>query len=118
MGKSKTRPHEIHLRLDEEEYQALESNRKKCNLPQQTYLRKLCCGIRPNEFPPVAYFEILKLLGEINCNLTHLALNAKSGEEINAEMFWKSRDLIEVAVHELLMQFYGKQEEFDGEHLQ
>ena len=33
-------------------------------------------------------------------------------------MFWKSRDLIEVAVHELLMQFYGKQEEFDGEHLQ
>ena len=24
MGKSKTRPHEIHLRLDEEEYQALE----------------------------------------------------------------------------------------------
>ena len=118
MGKSKTRPHEIHLRLDEEEYQALEANRKKCNLPQQTYLRKLYCGIRPNEFPPVECFEILKLLGEINCNLTHLALSTKSGEEINAEMFWKSRDLIEVAVHELLMQFYGKQEEFDGEHLQ
>ena len=54
MGKSKTRPHEIHLRLDEEEYQALETNRKKCNLPQQTYLRKLCHGIRPNEFPPIA----------------------------------------------------------------
>ena len=118
MGKSTTRPHEIHLRLNEEEYQTLETNRKKCNLPQQTYLRKLCCGIRPNEFPPVAYFEILKLLGEINCNLTHLALRTKSGEAINAEMFWKSRDLIEVAVHELLMQFYGKQEEFDGEHLQ
>ena len=61
---------------------------------------------------------MLKLLGEINCNLTHLALMTKSGEEIDAEMFWKSRDLIEVAVHELLMQFYGKQEEFDGEHLQ
>ena len=29
-------------------------------------------------------------------------------------MFWKSRDLIEVAVHELLMQFYGKQEEAAG----
>ena len=118
MGKSKTRPHEIHLRLDEEEYQALETNRKKCNLPQQTYLRKLCHGIRPNEFPPIAYFEILKLLREINYDLTLLALRAKSGEEINAEMFWKSRDLIEIAVHELLMQFYGKQEEFDGEHLQ
>ena len=29
MGKSTTRPHEIHLRLSEEEYQALETNRKK-----------------------------------------------------------------------------------------
>ena len=39
MGKPKTRPHEIHLRLDEEEFRALEANRKKCNQPQQTYLR-------------------------------------------------------------------------------
>lgn len=52
MGKSKTRPHEIHLRLNEEEYQALETNRKKCHLPQQTYLRKLCKGVKPEEFPP------------------------------------------------------------------
>ena len=57
MGKSTTRPHEIHLRLNEEEYQALETNRKKCNLPQQTYLRKLCHGIRPKEFPPAEYWE-------------------------------------------------------------
>ena len=74
MRKSKPRPHKIHLRLDEEAFRALETNRKKCNL-------------------------------------THLALSTKSGKDIDAEMFWKSRDLIEVAVHELLMQFYG-------EHLQ
>ena len=48
MGESTTRPHEIYLRLNEEEYQALETNRKKCNLPQQNFLSKLCHGIRPN----------------------------------------------------------------------
>ena len=63
MGKSKTRPHEIHLRLDEEEFQTLEANRKKCNLPQQTYLRKLCCGIRPNEFPPGSIFRNAEAIG-------------------------------------------------------
>ena len=55
MGKSKTKPHEIHLRLDEEEFQALESNRKKCHLPQQTYLRHLITGVQPREFPPAEY---------------------------------------------------------------
>ena len=59
MGKSKTRPHEIHLRLDEEEYQALETNRKKCHLPQQTYLRKLIKGVQPEEFPPAEYMQML-----------------------------------------------------------
>ena len=41
MGEYKARPHEIHLRLSEEEYRALEKNRAKCRLPQQTYLRKI-----------------------------------------------------------------------------
>ena len=60
----------------------------------------------------------LTVINPMNKQSTLLALRTKSGEEIDAEMFWKSRDLLEVAVHELLMQFYGKQEEFDGEHLQ
>ena len=59
MGKSKTRPYEIHLRLNEEEYQALETNRKKCHLPQQTYLRKLGKEEKPGEFPPAEYMQIL-----------------------------------------------------------
>ena len=74
MGISTTRPHEIHLRLNEEEYQAMEGNRKKCNLPQQTYLRKLCHGIRPKEFPPAEYWEVHKLLRQMNLTLTGIAL--------------------------------------------
>ncbi len=49
MRNNSTRPHEVHLRLSEEEYRALEKNRAKCRLTQQTYLRKLCEGIRPRE---------------------------------------------------------------------
>ena len=49
MGEYKARPHEIHLRLSEEEYRALEKNRAKCRLPQQTYLRKMCLDVQPKE---------------------------------------------------------------------
>ena len=40
MGKSKTRPHEIHLRLNEEEYQALETNRKNVTC----HSRRICAS--------------------------------------------------------------------------
>ena len=47
----RTRKHEVHLRLNDEEYKALERNRAKCKLPQQTYLRKLVMNVQPIEHP-------------------------------------------------------------------
>ena len=118
MGKSKTRPHEIHLRLDEEEYQALEANRKKCNLPQQTYLRKLCCGIRPNEFPPAEYMQVMRDVQIIGNKLMSIALQARSNGWLDAERYWLEVEHFRKSFGEFLRQFHTEEEEFDGEHLQ
>ena len=118
MGKSKTRPHEIHLRLDEEEDRALEANRKKCNLPQQTYLRKLCCGIRPKEFPPAEYMTVMKDVQIIGNNLLSIALQARSNGWLDTERYWAEVDHFRKSFGEFLRQFHTEEEEFDGEHLQ
>ena len=118
MGKSKTRPHEIHLRLDEEEFRALETNRKKCNLPQQTYLRKLCCGIRPKEFPPAEYMTVMKDVQIIGNNLLSIALQARSNGWLDTERYWAEVDHFRKSFGEFLRQFHTEEEEFDGEHLQ
>ena len=118
MGKSKTRPHEIHLRLDEEEYLALEANRKKCNLPQQTYLRKLCHGIRPKEFPPAEYWEVHKLLRQMNLTLIDIALKVCRENPLDHEFIWECMNLVESAICKLINELYRGEEEFDGEHLQ
>lgn len=118
MGKSTTRPHEIHLRLNEEEYQALEANRKKCNLPQQTYLRKLCHGIRPKEFPPAEYWEVHKLLRQMNLTLTGIALKVCRENPLDHEFIWECMNSVESAICKLINELYRGEEEFDGEHLQ
>ena len=118
MGKSTTRPHGIHLRLNEEEYQAMEANRKKCNLPQQTYLRKLCHGIRPKEFPPAEYWEVHKLLRQMNLTLTGIALKVCRENPLDHEFIWECMNLVESAICKLINELYRDEEEFDGEHLQ
>ena len=118
MGKEKTRPHEVHLRLNEKEYRTLEINRKKCNLPQQTYLRKLCCGIRPKEFPPADYWEVIKLLRQISLTLTEITLKIYRENSIDHDTIRNCTDSVENAICQLLQQLYSGEEEFNGEYLQ
>ena len=73
MGALTARPHEVHLRLSEKEYRALEKNRAKCRLSQQTYLRKMCLGVQPKGQPPIDFFRVLKELQRIGNNLNQIA---------------------------------------------
>ena len=105
MGKLKTRPHEIHLRLNEEEYQALETNRKKCHLPQQTYLRKLCKGVKPEEFPPAEYMQMLHEIQVIGHELRMNAFRADSNGVPDRERYWEAVDRFQKQFSIFLHQF-------------
>ena len=105
MGKSKTKPHEIHLRLDEEEYQALESNRKKCHLPQQTYLRHLITGVQPREFPPAEYMQMLDEIQVVGHQLHMNAFRADTHELPDSKRYWEAVDRFQEQFSIFLHQF-------------
>ena len=105
MEKTKTRPHEIHLRLNEIEYQALETNRKKCNLPQQIYLRKLIMGVQPKEFPPAEYMQMLNEIQTIGHQLQTNAFQADIKGLSDSERYREAVDRFQEQFSVFLHQF-------------
>ena len=101
MNKNGSRPHEVHLRLNNEEYAALERNREKCGLTQQTYLRKMCVGIQPREQPPVDYFRVLNALRQIGINLNQIAMVAHTERWMNEELYWENVKQLESQMQDL-----------------
>ena len=104
MGALTARPHEVHLRLSEKEYRALEKNRAKCRLSQQTYLRKMCLNEKPKEQPPVDFFRVLKELQHIGINLDQIALAATRDRWIDADLYWDNVKQLEDQMHDLFEQ--------------
>lgn len=95
------RKHEIHLRLNEKEYAALERNRKKCGLTQQTYLRKMCQKIQPRKQPPAEFFQVLGALNRIEIVLNEIAVTAESIGHIDADFYRENVNRLEQEMTEL-----------------
>ncbi|MBQ6360424.1 MAG: hypothetical protein IJJ25_04700 [Lachnospiraceae bacterium] len=104
MGEYKARPHEVHLRLSEEEYRALEKNRAKCRLPQQAYLRKLCLDVQPKEQPPVDFFRVLKELQRIGNSLNQIAAVANRDRWMDADLYWENVKQLQNQMQDLFNQ--------------
>ena len=104
MSEYKARPHEVHLRLSEEEYRALEKKRAKCRLPQQTYLRKLCMEIQPKEQPPVDFFRANSALQSIKGELHTIAMIARQDGWMDADLYWENFKRIENEIEEIRKQ--------------
>ena len=102
METHKARPHEIHLRLSEEEYRALEKNRAKCGLPQQTYLRKMCLEVQPKEQPPIDFYRVLKELQRIGINMNQIAAVANRDRWMDADLYWENVEQLEKLASDLL----------------
>ena len=82
----RNRTHEVHLRLNDQEYKALMKNAAKCNMPQQTYLRHMCTATEPREAPSADFGEYIKELRKIGNNLNQITMLAnKTGSVDRAE---------------------------------
>ena len=106
MGALTARPHEVHLRLSEKEYRALEKNRAKCRLSQQTYLRKMCLNEKPKEQPPVEFFQLLNNLDKIKDELYRIAVIAEKIGLIDQTMYWQNIKKLDNQISDLFRQFY------------
>ena len=107
MANSSTRPHEVHLRLNEEEYRALEKNRAKCRLTQQAYLRMMCEDIQPKEQPHLDFFRVLNELRRIGNNLNQIAAVAHKDRWMDADLYWENAKQLQQTVSSLMEQIYS-----------
>ena len=87
---ARTRTHEIHLRLNEQEYRALTRNAKKCGLTQQAYLRMMCLNKQPTERPPMELIDILRNVQQINNNMNQIAARANANGFVDTAEYWKN----------------------------
>ena len=83
------RTHEVHLRLNDKEYEALERNRRKCKLTQQGYLRFMCKNVVPREAPQADFFTCLRQLQHIGINLNQLTMVANRNDFFHSEEYKK-----------------------------
>ena len=113
MGEYRTRTHKICLRLSDKEYEALESNREKCGLTQQAYLRKMCLNVRPNEQPPMEFFDVLNELSNISIAMAQMAFAADRNRLVGREAYWESVKHVNEQINVLLHQVLLREEELN-----
>lgn len=102
---ARTRTHEIHLRLNEQEYRALTRNAKKCGLSQQAYLRMMCLNKQPTERPPMELIDILRNVQQINNNMNQIAVKANATSMVDGMAYWKNvswlKEVVSLLITEL-----------------
>ena len=98
----RTRTHEIHLRLDDKEYEALKRNSAKCRLPQQTYLRKIIKNIVPREAPSADFWKLYRELQHVTSELREIGWMAQKSGTIDWVTYWDQNKKIEDELHKIL----------------
>lgn len=102
----RTRNHEIHLRLNDQEYQALMKNAVKCNMSQQSYLRQLCRNVQPKEAPSADFAEFTREVRKIGTNINQIAAVAHRNGAVNRKAYNENYMQLVDELNRLHMEIY------------
>ena len=102
----RTRKHDIHLRLNDQEYAALMKNAAKCNMPQQTFLRHMCLRTQPKEAPSADFAEFIGEIRKIGTNINQIARVANSKGDIDRSAYSENYMHLLDEINRLRMTFY------------
>lgn len=77
------RTHDIKIRLNDEEFEYLDTLVKKTGLSRESYIRDLINLVVPNEMPSEEFIETIKQLRRIGNNLNQIAMAANRNKWVN-----------------------------------
>lgn len=69
---------QVLFRVNEQEFQALTLNAKKCGISREAYIRSLINGYVPSEKPPSDYYAMMRELHAIGNNIHQIAARANA----------------------------------------
>lgn len=74
----RTRNHDKHIRLSDEEYATLRNDAKRTGLSDERYIRSLILGYAPKEQPSADYFGMMRELNAIGNSINQIAARANT----------------------------------------
>lgn len=77
----------IQVRLNDIEYEKLQSDITKSNITISDYIRKLILKKEIKEKPDYQFYEVMKQLSKIGVNLNQIAHKANATNEIDKDYF-------------------------------
>jgi len=101
-----SRKHEVHLRLNDEEHQALERNSIKCKLTKQVYLRKMCLDVKPKEWPPMELFRMINELQKITNDMYFIARASSTQHWLDEDLYWDNVEKLKRVLKDLFDQIF------------
>ena len=95
------RSHDLHLRLNDDEFGKLNSAVAKTGLSREAYLRKLIAGQQPKELPPPDFRLMMRQLYYCGNNLNQIARKANALNLIDAQHYEEAVKLFRKTVIEI-----------------
>lgn len=95
------RSHDLHLRLNDDEFEKLNKAVAKTGLSREAYLRKLIAGQQPKELPPPDFRPMMRQLYYCGNNLNQIARKANALNIIDAQRYEEAVRLFRKTVKEI-----------------
>jgi hypothetical protein len=97
----RNRSHDLHLRLNDDEFEKLNTSVAKTGLSREAYLRKLITGQQPKELPPPDFRPMMRQLYYCGNNLNQIARKAHTLNVIDAQHYEEAVNLFRKTVIEI-----------------
>lgn len=91
----------VWVRLNKDEYEALQKKVRKTKLSQEGYIRLLLNDVTPKETPPVEYHSFIRELRAIGNSLNQIARRANAGGFIEAPHYRSEVEKLHKAILEI-----------------
>lgn len=96
-----TRNHDLHLRLNDDEYNKLCKLVSKSGLSREAYLRQLIAGLQPRDLPPPDFRPMMRQLYYCGNNLNQIARKAHALNVIDVQRYDEALQLFYSVVQQL-----------------
>lgn len=95
------RNHDLHLRLNDDEYNKLCNLVSKSGLSREAYLRQLIAGLQPRDLPPPDFRSMMRQLYYCGNNLNQIARKAHTLNVIDVQKYDEAVRLFRETVAEI-----------------
>lgn len=108
------RKHEIKVRMDDEEFEALNDCVRASGCSREQYLRTIAKGMRPVAVPPLDYFNLIREIRRVGYNMRQIAVKAHSLGLVDAPEYRKNANQILWQCDDLMMICLPRKEKPNG----